>query len=153
MTGPDGPEEEAPGTERALIDSSQFDMLYGLELLECRAEEVRARVRVRPEILDSSGAVHGGVFAAIAEGMASGGTNWSTSIARKAGMGMVNSTSFMQPIDAGCIHAVARRRHSEGDTWVWDVEMRNDGGELCAVSRVTIALRPFVRASRPGVDI
>jgi acyl-coenzyme A thioesterase PaaI-like protein len=40
------------------------------------------------------------------------------------------------------VHAEARRRHRGSTTWVWDVDMTDDEGRLCALARVTIAVRP-----------
>jgi acyl-coenzyme A thioesterase PaaI-like protein len=37
---------------------------------------------------------------------------------------------------------VARRRHRGRTTWLWDVEITDDDGRLCAVTRMTIAVRP-----------
>jgi uncharacterized protein (TIGR00369 family) len=59
----------------------------------------------------------------------------------KIGLGMSNYSTFLRPIEAGTIHAVAVRRHRGRTTWVWDVEMTDDAERLCAVSRVTIAVR------------
>jgi uncharacterized protein (TIGR00369 family) len=55
---------------------------------------------------------------------------------------MANNTNFMRPILSGSVHAEARRRHAGSTTWIWDVEMSDDEGRLCALSRVTIAVRP-----------
>ena len=48
-----------------------FDRLYGLELLSLSDTEVRAQVRVRDELKQPAGLVHGGVYASMAESMAS----------------------------------------------------------------------------------
>ena len=37
--------------------------------------------------------------------------------------------------------ADAKAIHRGRTTWLWDIEMRNDDGKLCATSRVTIAVR------------
>ena len=62
----------------ATVDADQlqramrgFDRLYGLELLACSDEEVRARLQVRDEVRQPMGLVHGGVYASMAESMAS----------------------------------------------------------------------------------
>jgi 1,4-dihydroxy-2-naphthoyl-CoA hydrolase len=57
-------------------------------------------------------------------------------------MGLSNATNFVRPMEEGTVHARARRLHSGRTTWVWDVEMTDDQGRLCAVSRLTIAVRP-----------
>jgi uncharacterized protein (TIGR00369 family) len=59
----------------------------------------------------------------------------------KVAMGLANQTSFLRPITEGTVHAEARVRHRGRTTWLWDVEITDDAGRLCAVSRMTIAVR------------
>jgi acyl-coenzyme A thioesterase PaaI-like protein len=91
----------------AFLTASPFDRFFGLEVLECTAELVRGCVSVGRHHSQPSGVVHGGVYASVAETLASIGTN------------------------AGS-HA-----------WIWDVQLRDDDGRLCAVTRMTIAVRPM----------
>lgn len=123
-----------------------FDALYGLELLEVTDELVRARVPVRDKVKQPFGLVHGGVLASIAETLASVGTAVVVMPEGMAAMGLSNSTSFLRPIVEGTIHARAIRRHSGRTTWIWDVEISDDAGRLCALTRMTIAVRPMPAA-------
>jgi 1,4-dihydroxy-2-naphthoyl-CoA hydrolase len=118
-----------------------FDRLYGLEVLEWNDEEVTAQVRVRDELLQPAGLVHGGVLASIAESITSLATWHAVRPEGRAAQGMSNQTSFLRPILAGTIHAVARRRHRGRTTWVWEVDITDDAGRLCALVRMTIAVR------------
>ena len=118
-----------------------FDRLYGLELLEVSDTEVRAQVEVRDELRQPAGLVHGGVFASIAESMASMATWMTVHEDGKTAQGLSNQTSFLRPIVDGTIHAVARRRHRGRTTWVWEVDITDDEGRLCALVRMTIAVR------------
>ncbi len=118
-----------------------FDGLYGLEVLALSDEEVTARVPVRDEIKQPAGLVHGGVFASIAESIASTATYLAVSDDGRTAQGLSNQTSFLRPIRDGKIHAVARRRHRGRTTWVWEVEITDDQGRLCALVRMTIAVR------------
>ena len=59
----------------------------------------------------------------------------------RAAVGLSNHTSFLRPVTEGTVHAVARPRHRGRTTWVWEVELTDDDGRLCALSRVTIAVR------------
>ncbi|MGI8579558.1 MAG: hotdog fold thioesterase [Solirubrobacteraceae bacterium] len=124
-----------------------FDGLYGLELVEMTEEVIRARVSVRNEIKQPFGLVHGGVFASIAEAIASMGTFAGVSDQGKVASGMSNNTSFLRPITEGTVHATARPRHRGRTTWLWDVEIMDDAGRLCAVTRMTIAVRDAPSAS------
>lgn len=122
-----------------------FDALLGLELLECTDDLVTARVPVRDELRQPFGLVHGGVFATIAETLASVGTAVVVYPQGQAAMGLSNQTSFLRPITEGTIHGRATRRHHGRTTWVWDVEISDDAGRVCALSRMTIAVRPLRR--------
>jgi 1,4-dihydroxy-2-naphthoyl-CoA hydrolase len=126
-----------------------FDRLYGLEVLECSETRARARVAVRDELKQPVGLLHGGVYAAIAESV----TSMATAIAvREQGamaMGLSNSTSFLRPIIAGSVHALATRLHRGRTTWVWDVQFSDDENRVCAVTRMTIAVRPVEAIVRP----
>ena len=123
-----------------------FDGLYGLELLELSSELVRGRVAVRKEILQPAGLVHGGVYASVAESLASIGTAFGVAAEGKVAMGMANQTSFLRPVTGGHIEAAASLRHRGRSTWVWEVEMWDAEGRLCVLTRMTIA----VRDARPG---
>ena len=123
------------------MQASPFDRHYGLELEEVTDELVRARVPVRQHLTQPVGLVHGGVYASIAEGLASIGTNRGVASEGKLALGMANNSTFLRPIEAGTIHATALRRHRGRTTWIWDVELVDDEGRVCALSRVTIAVR------------
>lgn len=118
-----------------------FDRLYGLELLSMSDEEVRAQVEVRPDLKQPAGLVHGGVYASMAESMASLATALAVMGDGEIAMGLSNSTSFLRPVTDGVVHAVATRVHRGRTTWVWDVRFSNDAGKVCALTRMTIAVR------------
>ncbi len=118
-----------------------FDGLYGLEILDHSDEEIRAQVVVRDHHKQPAGLVHGGVFASMAEAMASLATWMAVQGEGKVAQGLSNQTSFLRPILGGTIHAVARRRHRGRTTWLWEVDITDDEGRLCALVRMTIAVR------------
>jgi uncharacterized protein (TIGR00369 family) len=118
-----------------------FDGLLGLELTDLRPDQVTGQVRVRDELKQPFGLIHGGVFAAIAESLASLGTAFGIREAGKVAQGLSNQTSFLRPITEGTIHARALRRHAGRTTWVWEVEITDDQGRLCCLTRMTVAVR------------
>ena len=122
--------------------SETFDSLYGLEIVEASSELVSARVEVTDRIKQPHGLVHGGVFCTIAETLASAGTMIGVRDGGNVAMGMSNHTTFLRPMTSGVIRAVARPRHRGRSTWVWDVDITDAQGRLCATSRMTIAVRP-----------
>jgi 1,4-dihydroxy-2-naphthoyl-CoA hydrolase len=119
-----------------------FDRLYGLEMVELTDGEVRARVRLRDELKQPMGLLHGGVFASIAESLASLATALGVLERGETAVGLSNNTSFLRPVTEGFVHAHATRLHRGRTTWVWDVRFSDDAGKLCALTRMTIAVRP-----------
>jgi uncharacterized protein (TIGR00369 family) len=118
-----------------------FDGLYGLAMTEIGDGVMAGQVPVRDEIKQPAGLVHGGVYAAIAESLASMGTWKDVQADGKAAMGLSNLTSFLRPITAGTIHARAEALHRGRTTWVWEVRCSDEAGRLCVLSRVTVAVR------------
>jgi uncharacterized protein (TIGR00369 family) len=123
-------------------DLHGFDGLYGLEIHGITEDEVTAQVPVRDDLKQPAGLVHGGVFASIAESMTSIGTWLAVRDDGFTAQGLSNQTSFLRPIVDGTIHAIAKRRHRGRTTWVWEVEISDDQQRLCALVRMTIAVRP-----------
>jgi acyl-coenzyme A thioesterase PaaI-like protein len=123
-----------------------FDALYGLEVV---SEDVggagvaRARIAVGEHLLAQHGAVHGGVFAAAAEALASRGTALTVIPNGFAAMGQGNDTTVLEPVSGGVIEIEARVRSREDGAWLWTVDATAEDGSLVAHSRVTVAVRPF----------
>ena len=129
-----------------LTDVTGFDRLYGLELLSASPEEVIAEVEIGPEHLQPFGLVHGGLYASMAESITSIGTYLGVKDEGGAAMGLSNQTSFLRPAFEGTrVRATARRRHRGRTTWIWEVDVTDGDGKLCALVRMTIAVRPGER--------
>jgi 1,4-dihydroxy-2-naphthoyl-CoA hydrolase len=139
-----------PSAEQITRILQGFDRLYGLELLECSDSEVRAQVPVRDGLKQGAGLVHGGLYAAMAESMTSIATALAVREQGEMAMGLSNSTSFLRPITEGVVHALATRLHRGRTTWVWDVRMSDDADRICAITRMTIAVRPLPDGSGPN---
>jgi 1,4-dihydroxy-2-naphthoyl-CoA hydrolase len=118
-----------------------LDEVLGFELLEASGERCRARCAAERRVQQPMGLVHGGTYAAMAETMAS----WATVVAvgpkGSYAVGQSNSTMFLRPVTSGHVHGEGKPRHRGRTTWVWDVEFTDDDGRLCAISRVTLAVR------------
>ena len=116
--------------------------LIGIEHLESTPELARARVEVTDRVRQPFGIVHGGAYATIAETMCSRVTAAAVWDQGMTAMGQSNQASFLRPILDGHVNAEARPRHRGRTTWVWDCELSDDDGRLCALVRMTIAVRP-----------
>ena len=102
--------------------------LLDIRVLHRSDDEILAEVPVTDGLKQPLGLVHGGVFATLAD-----------ALTVTEGHAISNQTSFLRPITDGTIHAHARRRHRGRTTAVWEVDVTDDAGRLCALVRVTAA--------------
>ena len=100
--------------------------LLDIRVLQRTDDEILAQVPVTDGLKQPLGLVHGGVFATLAD-----------ALTVTEGRAISNQTSFLRPITDGTIHARARRRHQGRTTAVWEVDISDDAGRLCALVRVT----------------
>ena len=119
-----------------------LDDVLGFELVEASAERCRARFAVEKRVQQPLGLVHGGAYAALAESMTSATTFLAVSGDGNIAVGQSNHTTFLRPATQGSVHADAQPLHRGRTTWVWDVRFTDDQDRLCAITRVTIAVRP-----------
>jgi uncharacterized protein (TIGR00369 family) len=119
-----------------------LDDVLGFELLETSPEGCRARFAAEKRVQQPLGLVHGGAYAALAESMVSATTHMAIAGEGNFAVGQSNSTNFFRPATAGHVHAEGTPIHRGRTSWVWDVRFTDDEDRLCAVSRVTIAVRP-----------
>ncbi len=117
-----------------------LDGVLGFEVLELEADHASARFEVQNKHRQPFGIVHGGVYAALAEGLCSGATYMQVAGDGKIAVGSSNHTSFLRPVSGGVVHASARPVHSGRTSWVWECTFTNDDGKAVAISRVTLAV-------------
>ena len=120
---------------------SAFAELYGLEVVSASAEEARGRVAVREGVRQPAGLVHGGVYASLAESLATLATGETVRDQGRIAVGHSSQTSFLRPITVGTVHATGRPRHRGRSTWVWEFDVTDDDGRLCALVRMTVTVR------------
>jgi 1,4-dihydroxy-2-naphthoyl-CoA hydrolase len=129
-----------------------LDDVLGFELVESTAERCRGRFAVEDRVKQPMGLVHGGAYAALAESLVSMSTHNAVVEDGSFVVGQSNNTTFLRPAMGATVHAEGVPLHRGRTTWVWDVSFTDDEGRLCAVSRMTVAVRPRPRAQpgRPG---
>ena len=125
---------------------SHFDALVGTEWLDDDPGHARVRVEMRDELRQPVGLLHGGVISTLIESVCSRATALAVRGDGMMAMGQSISVSFIRPVTEGHAEVKAHARHRGRTTWVWDAEVRDANGKLCALAQMTIAVRPL----RPG---
>jgi uncharacterized protein (TIGR00369 family) len=124
----------------AIPREETLDGVLGFEILDTGPDHAGGRFEVDNRHRQVFGIVHGGVYAAFAEGLCSLATYLQVADSGKIAVGSSNFTSFLRPVSEGVVTAQARALHSGRTTWVWECEFTNAQGKRCAVSRVTLAV-------------
>jgi 1,4-dihydroxy-2-naphthoyl-CoA hydrolase len=133
--------EEPTAAPRNLNDA------LGMEVGEFDEQRITGSFPDTDRVRQPFGIVHGGAYAALAETLASVATYFAVEGNGEIAVGQNNDTSFLRPVSEGTVHAEGTRRHRGRTSWIWDVEFKDEQGRVCALSRVTIAVRPAPASS------
>jgi 1,4-dihydroxy-2-naphthoyl-CoA hydrolase len=124
-------------------DAPGYADLLGIEWIDDDPEEVRARIPIRDDLRQPFGLMHGGVLSSLVESVCSRATALAVFGDGMAAMGQSINVNFLRPITAGHAEVRARARHRGRSTWVWESEVVDAEGRLCALAQMTIAVRPL----------
>jgi 1,4-dihydroxy-2-naphthoyl-CoA hydrolase len=123
------------------ISPSRFAEYIGVEWIDLDPDAAKARIKLEQHHLQPFGVVHGGVYTTLAESLCSAATYDAVKENDLVAFGMSSGASFLRTIAGGHVNALARARQRGRTTWVWDTELSDDEDRLCALVRMTIAVR------------
>jgi uncharacterized protein (TIGR00369 family) len=113
----------------------------GIEMDYAGDDVVKGRLPVTDEVRQPFGLVHGGALLTLAESLTSFGTYEGVKDRGQLALGQEINASLLRPITEGHVHGTATVRRRGRTAWVWEVEITDDAGKLCALIRATIAVR------------
>ena len=120
-----------------------FEGFLELDWIELTDELARARLEIRDDLKQPLGLLHGGIYSAVAETLASVATVAAVWKDGYIGAGLSNRASFLRPVTSGALEAVCRLRGTTEDGhWVWGTDFVDEQGRSCALVDVTVAVRP-----------
>jgi uncharacterized protein (TIGR00369 family) len=120
---------------------SHFDELLGTEWIDDDPDHAVVRLAMRDDLRQPFGLLHGGVMSSLVESICSRATALSVFDEGKIAMGQSIAVNFVRPVTKGGAEVRARARHRGRTTWVWEAEVLDDDGKLCAQAQMTIAVR------------
>ena len=124
------------------VPQSNFDVHLGTEWLRLDPDDARARVLLTDDLRQPYGILHGGVYSSLVESICSYATAVAVYEQGMITMGQSIEVSFVRPVTEGHAEARAVARHRGRSTWVWTVEIVDDEERLCALAKMTMAVRP-----------
>jgi len=131
--------------------SSPFTELLGLRIDRLTSEEVTASLTVDPERhLHPWGAVHGGVYCALIETLATLGAQLPAIPDGKLASGIENHTSFLRQVRDGQLRARATAINRGRQLHLWAVTVSDERDRIVAHGLVRLALLEGIPEQRPG---
>jgi 1,4-dihydroxy-2-naphthoyl-CoA hydrolase len=128
---------------------SPFDELVGTQWLDDDPDHARARIELRDDLRQPVGILHGGAMLTLLESLCSRTTAVAVLDAGNMAVGQSINVSFLRPVSAGSAEARATARHRGRSTWVWEAEVVDDDGRVCALAQLTTAIRPLPPSDSP----
>jgi 1,4-dihydroxy-2-naphthoyl-CoA hydrolase len=122
--------------------SSPFDDLIGTEWIDDDPDGARVRLQVRDDLRQPVAILHGGVISTLIESVCSRATHHCAAREGLYATGQSIEVSFLRPVRDGTIDVSARALHRGRTSWVWQAEVKDSSGRLCAVGKMTVAVRP-----------
>jgi 1,4-dihydroxy-2-naphthoyl-CoA hydrolase len=111
----------------------------GMEFLEVGDDFIRGRIPVDARTRQPYGLLHGGVSVVLAETLGSCGAAYSCPDGYRA-VGLDINANHLKGATEGWVTGIARPVHIGRTTQVWQIDMRNDAGDLTCVSRLTMTV-------------
>lgn len=132
---------QKPISVDALTQFSQNSAVshLGIEFLEVGDDYLVGRVPVDARTVQPFGLLHGGVSVVLAETLGSCGANFACAPGHQA-VGLDINANHLRGVKAGWVTGTARAVHIGRTTQVWQIDMRNDAGEMTCVSRLTMSV-------------
>jgi uncharacterized protein (TIGR00369 family) len=116
-----------------------FDSEIGLEFLELTPDGGSARLEINDKLLQPWGIVHGGVYCAIIESLASvSGQVWLTENGGGNVVGVNNNTDFLRAISKGTVTAVSTPIHRGRRQQLWLITITDDKERVVARGQVRL---------------
>jgi 1,4-dihydroxy-2-naphthoyl-CoA hydrolase len=123
------------------VPETNMHEALAIEMEQAGDGVVKGRLPVTDEVRQPYGLVHGGAILTLAESLTSFGTWTAVKDDGQLALGQEINASLMRPITEGYVNGTATVRRRGRTAWIWEVEITDDDGRLCALVRATIAVR------------
>ena len=121
-----------------------FDGQLGLTYLDVSTDGARAELQIRDHLLQPWGIVHGGVYCAVAESLASvSAYTWLADNGGGTVVGVNNNTDFLRAVSAGTLAAESTPIHRGRRQQLWLITITDDRDRVVARGQVRLQNLPL----------
>ena len=120
------------------IDNKGAVTHLGIEYTAFGDDFLEGRVPVDHRTIQPFGLIHGGVSVVLAETLGSVAANLAAPEGT-AWVGLDINANHLRGVSSGWVTGTCKPVHVGKTTQVWQIDMRNDAGDMTCVSRITMA--------------
>ncbi len=112
----------------------------GISFCEIGEDYLVAKMPVDHRTVQPLGVVNGGAFCALAETVGSMAGNLCIDRTRFVALGLDINANHLKSAGKGYVYGTAKPFHIGKTTQVWEIQIKNDEGKLCCISRLTLSV-------------
>ena len=121
-------------------DKNTMSKYLGIEFIEMGEDYLTARMPVDHRTKQPAGIMHGGASCVLAETVGSTAANYCVDPDQFYCVGLDINTNHIKSMREGYVLAMAKPFHLGKTTQVWGIEIKNAGGQLVSITRLTMAV-------------
>jgi len=132
--------DDAKMTRLKEIGKHTIAEVIGLEITNVQEGLVKGRMPVDARTHQPYGMLHGGASVVLAETLGSVGSHMLVESSGKGAVGIEVNANHVKGVRSGWVHGTATLSHRGGKLHVWNIEIRDDDGDLVCTSRLTVMI-------------
>jgi 1,4-dihydroxy-2-naphthoyl-CoA hydrolase len=133
---------DAKMTRLSEIGKGTIAEALGMEITEVGEGVVRGKLPVDARTHQPYGLLHGGASVVLAETLGSIGSHVLVEASGKGAVGIEVNANHVKGVRSGWVHGTATLAHQGGRLHVWNIDIRDDEGDLVCTSRLTVMIVP-----------
>jgi 1,4-dihydroxy-2-naphthoyl-CoA hydrolase len=123
-----------PHDTHTMVSRIPFAVLIGLEITSASKERIEGRMKVRPELCNPLGVLHGGAIMSMADTMGAIGASRNLPEGANGTTTMESKTNFIGPAKTGeSVLAVCTPVHVGRRTSIWQTKISTEAGKTVAL--------------------
>lgn len=112
----------------------------GIEYIEIHPDYLKARMPVNEKTFQPLKMLNGGASLALAETLGSMAANLVIDRSKFVAFGMEINANHLKPARSGYVYGTTKPFHVGRNTQVWEIEIRDEEGDITCISRLTMAV-------------
>ena len=130
-----------PTTLEAIQGRAHDTMIehLGIEFMELSDDFLKARMPVDHRTKQTTGILHGGASATLAETLGSIAASYCIDREKQKIVGLELNANHIRPVTEGWVTGVAKPIHVGKTTQVWEIRILNEQEKLVSIARLTVA--------------